>query len=113
MGTLDFRKLRTNNYTHPLQAVNGFSWRPAWGTRLRGYFEFNARADEKAAEAAGVQVLNHDDWDCLADLAAAGWVDLLSTANGYVKLTELGKETAAALMKHKAGGGMFATFPGV
>lgn len=54
---------------------------------------------------------DHDDWDCVDDLEAAGFVEQVGTGiHPVIKMTELGLEVAAALRAHKAGGGYFALF---
>ena len=61
--------------------------------------------------AGGEELHDHDDWDCVDDLEAAGFVEQTGTGiNPAVRLTELGHEVAAALRKHKGEGGSFATF---
>ena len=101
LGTLDLRKLRTNENTHPLLAVNGTRWQPTWGTRLQGYFKENDPA---------LRLDNHDDWDCLDDLEAAGFVEVLTMVNGGVKMTSAGNEVAGRLSTFKANGGYYANF---
>lgn len=112
IGTLDKRRMRCNEHTHPL-LKGGYAptgWKPSYGTRLAGFFEFADRADTEKAVAAGLQMLGHDDWDCLDDLQAAGYVDILTLANGAVRVLPLGIRVAAMLREHKANGGMFAGF---
>lgn len=112
VGFLDHRRMRTNEVTHPLLSMNSplCKWQKSWGTRLRGFFEFEQRNDLAAAEKAGFLLSEHDDWDCLDDLAAAGYVEILSLANGAVRMLDAGFAAAAKLRKHKAEGGQFATF---
>ena len=47
---------------------------------------------------------DQDDWDCLADLEAAGFVELVSYATGLVHIFPVGIKAAAALRDHGAGG---------
>jgi hypothetical protein len=112
IGQIDLRRVRANERTHPLLSVNGpmAAWKPNFGTRLKGFFDFAGRNDPAAAEAAGLQLTAHDDWDCLDDLEAAGLVETLSRANGAVRMTEPGLLMSARLRQHKAQGGMFANF---
>lgn len=112
VGEIDKRRVRANEQTHPLLAVNSSAvkWNESWGSRLRGYFAFADRADPAKAEAAGFQLRAHDDWDCLDDLEAAGLVDILSMINGYVTMTPKGQAMAAQLREHKTNGGQFASF---
>ena len=104
-GTLDKRKMRANENTHPLLAVNLSSlssgWRPSWGTRLQGFFKAND---------AALQLPEHDDWDCLDDLEAAGYLEVTSMVNGFVRMTALGNKVCGLLMAFKASGGQFAQF---
>lgn len=113
IGALDRNRMRCNQERHPLlggslSAAPG--WKPQYSTRLAGFFEFKDRAIPAVAIAAGFMLDGHDDWDCLDDLEACGFVEILSTANGAVRLTPAGLKVAAALREHKATGGMFATF---
>jgi hypothetical protein len=113
IGAIDKRRVRCNPATHPLHnAVFGVPWKPEYGTRLRGFFDFPNRADAVASEMAGLQLLAHDDWDCLDDLEAAGLVEIISTTNGFVRMTKTGIAESAALREHKISGGNFANFPG-
>jgi hypothetical protein len=103
VGTLDKRRLRTNEHRHPLHAVNSPAtrWKPNYGTRLKGFFE--------ACDPA-LQIPMHDDWDCLNDLEAAGLIEVFSEANALVELTAHGISVSGQLRAHKAIGGVFATF---
>lgn len=61
--------------------------------------------------AGGRELPDHDDWDCLDDLEAAGLLQQVGTGvNPVVRLTDAGHEAAAALRRHKAQGGNFAGF---
>ncbi len=61
--------------------------------------------------AGGDELPDHDDWDCIDDLEAAGFVEQGGTGiHPVFKLTETGYRVAAALRKHKAEGGNFASF---
>jgi hypothetical protein len=116
IGEIDKRRLHCNPTSHPVHDANmmlyrgPMAWQPAWGTRLKGYFDFAERSDPAKAEAAGVQVGEHDDWDCLDDLEEAKLIEVLSLTNGFVQLTDLGMQVAAKVRQHKARGGQFATF---
>lgn len=109
IGQVDLKKMRCNAGKRPLMGSN-FMWRQSWGTRLQGFFEFPDRSDFAKAQAAGLQLLEHDDWDCMDDLEAAGFIEVISHTQGAARMTPLGHEVAAALRKHKCEGGMFATF---
>jgi hypothetical protein len=76
-------------------------WRESWGTRLHGFF---------AERKPDLQLGFHDDWDCLKDLEAAGFIEVISEANGFVKMTDAGNATCAALRTFKSQGGQFANF---
>lgn len=107
IGTIDKRRVRANEKTHPLHAVNsghGIGWESSYGTRLSCY------CNEQGNTCPSRQLPDHDDWDCLNDLEAAGLIDVISEANGFVKLTDKGREVAGRLRAHKSKGGMFATF---
>lgn len=109
IGALQRPKMRCNGHKRPLMA-SAVGWRSQYSTRLRGFFEFALRADPVAAASAGYQLLDHDDWDCLEDLEAAGFLEILSMVNGAVQLTPRGVDVAAFLIRHKAVGGQYASF---
>ena len=103
VGTLDNRRVRCNPARHPLK-VGPYSpggWSPRSGTRLQGFAD---RCDPQ------LQLGEHDDWDCLDDLEAAGLVSTVNLANGWIKMTAAGIGRAAQIRAHKAGGGNFASF---
>jgi hypothetical protein len=105
-GEFNKERLRCNEERHPLHAVNASvgHWQPAYGTRLAGYW----RADESRDPARQLSV--HDDWDCLNDLEAAGYIKVMSEANGIFQITDAGIAMAARLRDHKCRGGNFADF---
>jgi hypothetical protein len=110
---LNHSKMRANSQTHPLLNSTGLKWREDWGTRLADYFiEVNdlwqVEPDEPKREANRLK--QHDDWDCLNDLEAAGFVEVWNTTQGAVKMTDMGQMVAAQLRVHKASGGTFASF---
>lgn len=112
-GQLHFSRVRCNPDRHPLLASSasvGGRWQLRYSTRLRGFFEFEERGDPEKAIAAGLMLRDHDDWDCLDDLEAAGYVEIQSLANGLVKMTHLGMDVAGKLRAHKAAGHHFASF---
>ena len=107
IGFIIKSRVRANEKTHPLNAVNfrhAGPWNPEWGTRLSGYFLDNNEVDVKR------RLDDHDDWDCLDDLEDAGLVDVISEATGAVKLTDKGITVSNRLREWKIKGGMFATF---
>ena len=53
---------------------------------------------------------SHDDWDCLADLEAVGFVELVSYATGLVHIFPGGLKAAAALRAHGERGESLKTF---
>lgn len=102
-GIIDRRQMRCNTYTHPKHVVQHRLWMDSWGTRLRGYFE----AEGDVARGKLI-VPSHDDWDCLEDLAAAGFCNILGEIS--VSMTDLGNQTAAQLRVHIQRGGVYANF---
>ena len=102
-GVPSLRRMRCNPKTHP-QFAHLRTWDEAYGTRLKGHLEHFPRI-----------LPQHDDWDCINDLVAAGLmsfsVNFLSTSPvPQFKLTEKGQEVAALLRIHKARGEIFSTF---
>lgn len=115
-GELDRSKMRCNSKRHPELAGNFSSllsdggWKLSYSTRLAGYFDFAERSDPEKAILSQVQVRDHEDWDCLEDLGAAGYVDVLSRINGRMQMTDAGLAVSAELRAFKAKGGQFAGF---
>ena len=103
---LDHQRMRCNAETHPLlyQLRCEPRWEASYGTRLRGYF------GAVGAHNPSRRLPQHDDWDCLDDLEAAGYVEVLSLVNGIVRVTVAGVAMASMVLAHKAAGGVFATF---
>jgi hypothetical protein len=112
-GRLHLSRVRCNPRRHPLMAsaaVGDVRWKLSYSTRLRGFFEFDGRSDPEKAIAAGLMLADHDDWDCLEDLQSAGYVEIVSMANGAVRMTGPGLVVAAQLRAHKCSGQQYATF---
>jgi len=96
-GVLERGRMRCNTQNHRLQARqyhHGDLWNERDSTRLAGFADFPDRKDPEKVITAGFQLRGHDDWDCLADLEAAGLVKVLTLVNNYVRLTEKGHEIA-------------------
>ncbi len=101
-------RMRTNRKHYRLLAERkhlarhvGTKWRlaqamrPEHGSRISG----------------GRVVTNHDDWDCVEDLIAAGLLMAKSPHNRpTLYLTPLGDRVAAALREHKRRGGTWSAF---
>ena len=61
--------------------------------------------------AGGEELPDHDDWDCLDDLEAAGFIEQRGTGiHPVIKMTEAGNKVAASLRHHKSQGGNFSGF---
>lgn len=107
VGEIDKRRMRANEKRHPLHAVNSTvcgPWNPDHGTRLAGYWDTLGR------RVPARMLPQHDDYDCLDDMEKLGLVEIISEANGFVKLTEKGMKIAGELRSYKAKGGMFSGF---
>ena len=110
LGVIDGRRVRCNPERHPGLESSPGGWQDRYSTKLAGFFEFEDRNDPAAAAGAGVMLLGHDDWDCLEDLEAAGFVQVLTLTSGGVKMTDEGNRVASLIRSHKASGGHFAGF---
>lgn len=111
VAALDKQHLRCNPHRHPLHAINeirgGGGWRDRYGTRLRGYW----RKDKPGETNEEWRIQEHDDWDCLNDLEAAGLITVWSEANAFVQINPgLGLRVYLQLHEHKTKGGNFADF---
>ena len=89
-GVLDLLNLRVNEKNYPLLKVDdghGFEpWDGSNGTRLDN----------------GKTMKEHDDINCLDELDGLGLVEIMSLANGFVRMTEKGHKVAAELRKRRA-----------
>lgn len=112
IGKVSAKRMRCNEHTHPLLGVSSMesSWKQGYSTRLRGFFQFSGHEDPSKAIAGGVQLQDHDDWDCLDDLVSARYVDILNPVKGELRMTVTGQIMAAQLREHKARGGKFSDF---
>lgn len=110
VGQIDRRRVRCNSAKHPLLSAHPMAWDDRYSTRLAGFFDFAGRWDTAKAAEACFLLIGHDDWDCLDDLEAAGFVEILSLTNGLVKMTRAGNDMAARLRAHKTEGGHYAGF---
>lgn len=117
-GALEAAHMRCNARRHRLLASTGLrtsqitrdrGWRDSWGSILKN----------------GEQPYpKHDDWDCVEDLIACGWMEVaewephvpahpdsqFGSRKIRLALTEEGRRIAAALREHKMDGGGFGTF---
>lgn len=105
VGALDHARMRSK---HRSGLIAG--WKPQYSTRLKGFFEYEHRANPEVAIAAGFMLRDHDDFDCLVDLESAGFLEIQSADNRFVKLKPAGVAAAAEIRRHKAGGAHFAAF---
>ena len=96
------------NCKHPAIATTPLGqnmWKPEYGTRLNGYFLKDGKKDETK------HLLDHDDFDCLDDLEAAGLLKNVGTMIApYAELTNKGFKIMTLLNKHKQEGGYFGNF---
>lgn len=97
VGRPNHDRMRCNHALHP--GLGGLLnsrvvWRPSFGTRLN------------------VETLpEHDDWHCIDDFVAAGYVELLGTGiHPAFKLTAEGRRQAEALHRHVEKGGRYASY---
>lgn len=92
-GVVAIEKMRCDADRHPGLAHMGCDKK--YPTILRG----------------GRELSDHDDWDCVDDLEAAGLLVQVGTGvNPRVRLTGYGWNIAGCLREHKAGGRAFAEF---
>jgi len=109
-GILGFEHMRCHPDRHPhylgyRRATFGPGWSADYSTRIAGYFETE---DE---DRLNYRLDDHDDWDCLQDLEAAGLIEIRGTGlQPFVVMTDYGFKIEARLRKHKARGGSFNNF---
>ena len=109
VGEIDRDRIRCNGNKRPelfgpRVTIASPKWKPDYGTRLKGYFLGGDKRDPSR------RLDDHDDWDCLDDFEAAGVAEVISTVNGFVRITDKGLVICKHLREHKAKGGHFATF---
>lgn len=100
-GVPDFNCMRTSASRHP--HLLGSAQKSL--LKNGGYAEYPTRL--KNSE----ELLNHDDWDCIEDLAGAGIIIINGTGlNPQYALTKSGREVVAKLRQHKGEGDSFSSF---
>jgi hypothetical protein len=93
-GVPENQHLRCIHKRHPFFAHEGGD-ASSYPTRLKG----------------GQMQKNHDDWDCLEDLEAAGLINNIGTGvNQVYRMTDVGREVAGRLRGHKGTGGTWENF---
>ena len=85
-GQLERRRMRVDRRLHPLLAHIEKDQDSTCPTRL----------------ANGVELDRHDDYNCLEDMEVVGLLEVVSSINGLVRLTDLGWKVAAAARKFRA-----------
>lgn len=98
-GIPDLRRMRCDPKRHPLLAHASMMGLPFDGgkypTRLKG----------------GVELRDHDDWDCAADLEAAGLIENIGSGmNPVFRMTTEGNRIASLIRVFKQHGGKYAEF---
>lgn len=99
-GVLDKDKMRCNLNKHatfagPRQQNSLImNWQESWGTCLKD----------------GTILSEHDDWDCLIDLAKANLVEIIDIDEGNICLTEAGRNVTHQLRVFKMQGGKYGLF---
>lgn len=107
-GELDLKHMRCNPEKHPhfVHLTNGFGhiavWKTSNGTRLSGFCAETNKSNKKT------HLKDHDDWDCIDDMEAAGLI--IQNGNLQYGLTDLGWQVISELRKWKGAGGSFGTF---
>lgn len=99
-GVLDKSHMRTKRDKHPnLEGESQKRFLSAdkeYPTRLRNYFKDKTDC-----------VTDHDDWDCIEDMVAAGL--LVKIDEAYYQLTEEGWRVDNLIRQHKAAGNNYAS----
>ncbi len=101
-GILDKNHMRTKRDKHP--DLEGEAQKrflcgdKEYPTKLKGYFEDKTKNF----------ITDHDDWDCVEDMIAAGL--LIKVDMAHFQLTEKGWQVDNTLRQHKASGEMYADF---
>ena len=98
-GIIAKHHMRTDADRHP-----GLAWR---------IFEDDDGNEKKYPTRlkCGVDLHDHDDWNCTDDMVMAGLIVKEGTGlHPIVRLTDLGEQVCAALRAHKGRGGNFGDF---
>ena len=89
-GHLGLAQMRTNGLRHP-----DLKWAPNWRPEGNGKEKLYPTRIK-----AGIEVLWHDDWDCLRDMEAYGLLKLKS--RNTVEITESGIDVARQIFQQVA-----------
>lgn len=102
-GELNKQHMRTKRDKHPDlegDAQKRFSLAyKEYPTQLKNYFEDPTDCLD-----------DHDDWDCIEDMIAAGLVEKIDNDDLWYRLTTEGRRIASLIRQHKAQGNNFASF---
>lgn len=107
---IEYQRLRVNPENHNEQAMcgwpdSGSPWGVGSGTRLKGYDDDPAAVrTPKEAQDAKLQIVYHDDIDCLEEIESEGLLDIVSTAAGVYRMTPQGVHLCQLLEAHLAAG---------
>ena len=107
LAKLDKQRLRCNPARHPLLNVNQTQWKESYGTRVRVGFEDVKNLSPQELIARGFILPEHDDWDCLDDLEAAGLIEVISLTQSLVRITPFGISVAHSIRRHKLNNGQY------
>ena len=100
IGSPDHRRIQTNHNRHPEKRNNNYHSSPDGA-------DFGIRLND-GTELPGP---DYDEWDCIRDLECYGFLrDIGTGIRPLYRITEKGNALAAALRKHKTGGGMLVDF---
>lgn len=94
----DRERMRCDPRRHP-----GLTYNRGYGIQDGGKYPTRLKGGE--------QLTDHDDWDCLDDLAEAGLLQSCGTSTyPLYKLTPLGREIVNQIRDHKSQGKRYADF---
>lgn len=66
--------------------------------------------EDHSTQIKGLQIIGHDDWDCLSDLESMGWLERMPASSFSVRLKPAGCVIAKKLKEHLASGGLLKNF---
>ena len=96
---LDPAVMRCNAARHPAFAKpDQIPWKPDFGTKLQGHLLALRRRDPDRPRRLGLHLVEHDAWDCVSDLAQAGFLDILCWPDRHVRLTAKGLSAMKQMM---------------
>jgi hypothetical protein len=110
LAKLDKKQLRCNPAIHPQHNANHIKWQEKWGTRICASSEQTKNLSPEQLIQLGFIKPEHDDWLCLNELEKEGLIQVMSTSQALIKITEKGQTIAQQIQHHTLCDGQYHNF---